>query len=810
MWGSLTSTVRSPRWLVTDPHIRYDEPTTIQHWQLRDLVRCGGLDGDDAHLFFASDGCVRRLDLRQWRSHVLADKRRAACPAEAESSATVPSRDTSVGRDPMSAHLRERYVSVLQRELRGVPGGAAPEARRLHAERLPATLRAEWPRTRWPYESIDDELGQDPVVVDAVLDAEGEHDDDEDGEEDDDEEEPDDDDDDDDDDEEEEEDAPTQSNEFDEESAERLGRELLRAPLPNSASALARRPSPGSDARSLLQRPLSDRRYREVAGAEHADARLPGARVQQVLERLFGESRAPLDSRWSSGIPPAGGPTGLSRAQDYPMATSAATPNRRLRARDWYLGQHQEQQQRLHERRRRQQQQRQRPRRPRCSRVVQALSFWPTCLTVHGSLLVVGGQSGQLVLSMLHHDALDDVRDDTCTPPSALAFTSLSERAYAEALASTRAFPLRAGRGLAHPHELFRTASGGGADDDDDDGIDDALEGDELEVLAPELPRSRLAQATRFCTPVVSGTACHSVNNSVAVSALHGAAWGGHDRAEGDGLRTPLYLLVSTNDQAVKIFDIAEWLERAAPASVLQRYHDSPGAGRNGEGARRRLVPWSVLPCPCNINHTAVSPDGKCLVAVGDSSEVFLFHSASSSSSGGAYERAAVLREARDAGMSAAWHPSGRQFAVASQDGLCCVWDARYLGKTLARYPTRAAFPMRAACRNVKFSPAAADTDLLVFAEHQNCVHVACTRTYTEHTQTVWVNGRAPPTGADEGAMAGDAARATPADSDAEEHISGVAWARSGQSLVVATEARLREFVVNRASRQVLHEYAIA
>eukprot|EP00166_Cyanidium_caldarium_P005009 ctg_572.g255 len=706
----------------------------------------------------------------------------------------------------MSAHLRERYVSVLQRELRGVPGGAASEARRPHAERLPATLRAEWPRTRWPYESIDDELGQDPVAVDAVLDAEGEHDDDEDGEDEEEEEEEEPEDEDDDDDVEEEEDAPTQSSEFDEESAERLGRELLLAPLPNSA--LARRPSTGSDTRSLLQRPLNDRRYGEVAGAGHADARLPGTRVQQVLERLFGESRAPLDNRWSSVIPPAAGPTGLSRAQDYPMATSAATLNRRLRARDWYLGQHQEQQQRLHEQRRRQQQQRQRPRRPRCSRVVQALPFWPTCLTVHGSFLAVGGQSGQLVLSMLHHDALDDVHDDTCTPPSALAFNSLSERAYAEALASTRVFPLRAGRGLAHPDELFRTASGGGADDDD--GLGNALEGDELEVLALEPPRSRPTQATRFCTPVVSGTVGHSVNNSVTVSALQGAAWGEHDSAEGDGLRTPLYLLVSTNDQAVKIFDIAEWLERAAPAAMLQPYRDSQGAGRNGEGARRRLVPWSVLPCPCNINHTAVSPDGKCLVAVGDSSEVFLFHSASSSSSSGAYERVAVLREARDAGMSAAWHPSGRQFAVASQDGLCCVWDARYLGKTLARYPTRAAFPMRAACRNVKFSPASADTDLLVFAEHQNCVHVACTRTYTEHIQTVWLNGRAPPAGADEGAMAGDAARAAPSDSDAEEHISGMAWARSGQSLVVATEARLREFVVNRASRQVLHEYAIA
>jgi WD40 repeat protein len=60
------------------------------------------------------------------------------------------------------------------------------------------------------------------------------------------------------------------------------------------------------------------------------------------------------------------------------------------------------------------------------------------------------------------------------------------------------------------------------------------------------------------------------------------------------------------------------------------------------------------------------------MVAVGDSNQVFLYDIGANS-----YTKTATLTGAKDAGFSCAWSKASDKFAVASQDGVVCVWDVR-------------------------------------------------------------------------------------------------------------------------------------
>lgn len=76
------------------------------------------------------------------------------------------------------------------------------------------------------------------------------------------------------------------------------------------------------------------------------------------------------------------------------------------------------------------------------------------------------------------------------------------------------------------------------------------------------------------------------------------------------------------------------------------------------------LVPLPHLDIPLStaVNHCSMSPDGKNLVAVGDTNEVFLFDCRASG-----YELAHVFEGSRDASFSTDWSRDGVTFAVASQ-----------------------------------------------------------------------------------------------------------------------------------------------
>lgn len=102
-------------------------------------------------------------------------------------------------------------------------------------------------------------------------------------------------------------------------------------------------------------------------------------------------------------------------------------------------------------------------------------------------------------------------------------------------------------------------------------------------------------------------------------------------------------LLICNNDETIKIFSLPD----------LQKIQ--------------------TISFPTAVNYASVSPDGRKLLAVGDSPEVFMFNITPN----GDYIKVATLAGATDAGFSCSWNQSSEKFAVASQDGYVSVWDIR-------------------------------------------------------------------------------------------------------------------------------------
>ncbi|KAF3923125.1 hypothetical protein ABW20_dc0107405 [Dactylellina cionopaga] len=156
----------------------------------------------------------------------------------------------------------------------------------------------------------------------------------------------------------------------------------------------------------------------------------------------------------------------------------------------------------------------------------------------------------------------------------------------------------------------------------------------------------------------------------------------------------------------------------------------------------------TTLTLPFHTNHSSVSPDGKYLVVVGDSSKVFFYHlatlvsesapdfswrlSSSPSYSGG------------DALISTDFSPCSNLCAVASQDGSISVFDTRLFSGLPEESPVVSVIQssrpqtQAGAVRCVVFSPS--PWDLLVWAEHTGRITITDTRGEFRCSQTVRVN----------------------------------------------------------------------
>ncbi|GAA5938901.1 uncharacterized protein JCM15063_004902 [Sporobolomyces koalae] len=240
-------------------------------------------------------------------------------------------------------------------------------------------------------------------------------------------------------------------------------------------------------------------------------------------------------------------------------------------------------------------------------------------------------------------------------------------------------------------------------------------------------------------------------------------------------------LLVSSNDECIKVFDIVgrvpDWRgarrrrERARRDgwSVTEdswnfdsqeeddvEMDDSGGKSESenesveespsfDEGGPCRLVPRREfdLHFRTPINHCSVSPDGTKMIAVGDTEEVFLFNVKIN----GEYELVDTLVGLnRDASFSTDWDQDSSCFVIGSQDGVVSIYDHRQLGsgelatstipRTVATLKTTQNGPA-GAVRKVKFSPGGRgklDGALLAFTEHRNRIHLVDARNF-EHSQ---------------------------------------------------------------------------
>ena len=99
------------------------------------------------------------------------------------------------------------------------------------------------------------------------------------------------------------------------------------------------------------------------------------------------------------------------------------------------------------------------------------------------------------------------------------------------------------------------------------------------------------------------------------------------------------------------------------------------------------------FPFAWSVNNMSVSPDGKLLAVLGDSSDCLIADS-------GSGKEIASLRGHADYSFASAWHPDGRVLATGNQDRTCRLWDVRNPSEAFAVLEGRIG-----AVRGLRFSP---------------------------------------------------------------------------------------------------------
>ncbi|KAH3664087.1 hypothetical protein OGAPHI_004801 [Ogataea philodendri] len=127
------------------------------------------------------------------------------------------------------------------------------------------------------------------------------------------------------------------------------------------------------------------------------------------------------------------------------------------------------------------------------------------------------------------------------------------------------------------------------------------------------------------------------------------------------------------------------------------------------------------------LNHSSIAPDNKSIIAVGDSSKIYVLHPEENMSN---VQANRSVSTSYLCGISTDWSSSGMQFSVCFQDGANLIYDVRKQDHALHEiHSTR--LDASGDFRVCKFS--GGTEDLLFISEHQGRVHVVDTRDYTKH-----------------------------------------------------------------------------
>ncbi|KAG1334566.1 putative WD repeat-containing protein C2A9.03 [Cocos nucifera] len=178
-----------------------------------------------------------------------------------------------------------------------------------------------------------------------------------------------------------------------------------------------------------------------------------------------------------------------------------------------------------------------------------------------------------------------------------------------------------------------------------------------------------------FCTKIT--TDANAITNAVDI----------HQSSNGSDR-----VITANNDCCVRVFDTEKFV-------LLNRLRFS----------------WSV-------NSTSVSPNGKVLSVLGDSTDCLLADSQTGKVIGG-------LKGHLDYSFASAWHPDGHILATGNQDKTCRLWDVRNLSQSMAVLKGR-----MGAIRGIKFS---ADGRFMAMAEPADFVHIYDTRAAYGHSQEI-------------------------------------------------------------------------
>ncbi|KAH0453185.1 hypothetical protein IEQ34_017509 [Dendrobium chrysotoxum] len=109
------------------------------------------------------------------------------------------------------------------------------------------------------------------------------------------------------------------------------------------------------------------------------------------------------------------------------------------------------------------------------------------------------------------------------------------------------------------------------------------------------------------------------------------------------------------------------------------------------------------------VNNTSVSPDGKLLAVLGDSTECLLADAQSG-------KVVASLKGHLDYSFASAWHPDSNILATGNQDRTCRLWDVRNFSESVAVLKGK-----MGSIRGIKFS---ADGQFMAMAEPADFIHI--------------------------------------------------------------------------------------
>ncbi|GAA93735.1 uncharacterized protein L969DRAFT_185619 [Mixia osmundae IAM 14324] len=290
--------------------------------------------------------------------------------------------------------------------------------------------------------------------------------------------------------------------------------------------------------------------------------------------------------------------------------------------------------------------------------------------------------------------------------------------------------------------------------------------------------------------------------------------------------------IVSNNDNCIAIFDItwaSRHLEAARDSTQESDGDDERRPTRSARSAKKSLsrayrgrsapalLRRQNLHFDTPINHSSVSPDGKTMVSVGDSTEMFVCDISAANQFSLMTKRPC----AQDASFSTSWSRDSRTFAIASQDCSVAFYDVRNLDRPINRFRTSAP------ARLVKHS--GASHELTAFSEQYDVVHVIDSKT-VEHLGQLTIDPGASTAPLRPGLSLAEERDALAAvcpegispqawidglsqytnglefdsvtDCDAAVNIVGLDWSPDGEALYVASLSGVCEYRVDQAARQ--------